>query len=212
MQNYSGNNWNEGQLNQGRSVAVSVSNAFIQRVFFIMTAGLAIAGLTAYGVSQDEALLTFLFSGFTKWIVLLAPLGVILLMSSMYERLTFTTATLLFGLFSVLEGLTLSVIFLVYTASSISTVFFIAAGMFAGTAIYGATTKQDLSKIRSLLMMALIGIIIASVVNMFLGLSLLSMLISIVGVIVFVGLTAYDMQKITQLAAANDESDQAKRI
>ena len=144
---------------------------------------------------------------------LLGELGLVYFISSRIMNLSLTTATLLFIVYSILNGVTMSFIFLVYTTSSIANVFFITAGTFGAMSLIGYTTKRDLSKMGQLLMMALVGLIIASFANILMKSDTLSLIISYVGVVVFVGLTAWDTQKIKRmLAQADDISEDAQKI
>ena len=145
-------------------------------------------------------------SGFA-WVVMLAPLGVVLYMSFGIAKMSASKAQTVFWIFAALMGLSLSSIFAVYTETSITRVFFITAGTFGAMSIYGYTTKRDLTKLGSFLMMGLIGIIIASLVNIFLKSSMMYFVISILGVLIFVGLTAYDTQKIKNMYAASDTGE-----
>ena len=149
---------------------------------------------------------TLFFSGF-KWIVMLAPLGVVFYMSFGINKMSASKAQITFWIFAALMGLSLSSIFLLYTGTSITRVFLITSATFGAMSIYGYTTKRDLTKFGSFLMMGLIGIIIASLVNIFLKSSMMYFVISILGVLIFVGLTAYDTQKIKNMYAASDTGE-----
>ena len=152
-------------------------------------------------------------SEYLFWGCLLGELGLVYFISSRIMNLSLTTATLLFIAYSILNGVTMSFIFLVYTTSSIANVFFITAGTFGAMSLIGYTTKRDLSKMGQLLMMALVGLIIASFANILMKNDTLSLIISYVGVVVFVGLTAWDTQKIKRmLAQADDISEDAQKI
>ena len=152
-------------------------------------------------------------SEYLFWGCLLGELGLVYFISSRIMNLSLTTATLLFIVYSILNGVTMSFIFLVYTTSSIANVFFITAGTFGAMSLIGYTTKRDLSKMGQLLMMALVGLIIASFANILMKNDTLSLIISYVGVVVFVGLTAWDTQKIKRmLAQADDISEDAQKI
>ena len=167
------------------------------RIYNYMASGLALTGIVAYVFAQ---------SGFYAqvaatpliWLIMLAPLGFVMAISFGLQRMQASTAQLLFWLFAGVMGLSLASIFLVFTGASIARVFFITAGTFAAMSLYGYTTKRDLSQFGSFLMMGLIGIIIASLVNMFIASSALHFAISVIGVVVFVGLTAWDTQSIKQ--------------
>lgn len=174
---------------------------FISRVYAWMTGALALTGITAYIVVNSPFLLEMIFS--TKFVFLfliIAELGVVWYLSSAIKTMSLGTARLVFLLYSLMNGLTLSVIFLVYTADSISNTFFITAGTFGAMSFYGYTTKKDLTSIGSIAFMGLIGVIIASIVNMFLHSDMLQWIVTMVGVLVFVGLTAYDTQKIKNMS------------
>ena len=149
---------------------------------------------------------TIFLSGY-KWIIMLAPLGVVFYMSARINKMSVSSAQTTFWIFASLMGLSLSSIFLFYTGASITRVFFITSITFGSMSLYGYTTKRDLTKLGSFLMMGLIGIIIASVVNMFMRSSMMDFVISILGVLIVVGLTAYDTQKIKNMYQASDTSE-----
>ena len=138
------------------------------------------------------------------WILLIAEIGLVIFLSARIHRISFTTATLLFIAYSILNGVTMAFIFLIYTMTSIATTFFVTAGTFGVMALYGYVTKKDLSRIGNICIMALIGLIIATVVNIFLKNTMMDLIISGIGILLFVGLTAYDSQKIKQLLTADD--------
>ena len=179
-------------LAQARQDASSI---FLAKVFNWMALGLGLTGIIAYVTAYSGLAHQLLASGML-FILLIAELGLVFYLSARIEKIQAGTATGLFVGYSALNGLTLSMIFLQYTGSSIAGTFFITAGMFGAMAIYGFVTKRDLSGMGSFLFMGLIGIIIASIVNIFLKSSSLYWTISLIGVLVFVGLTAYDVQKI----------------
>ncbi len=156
-------------------------------------------GLTSLGNS--------LYNSGLAWIVMLAPLGVVFYMSFGIAKMSASKAQTVFWIFASLMGLSLSSIFIAYTGTSITRVFFITAGTFGSMSIYGYTTKRDLTKLGSFLMMGLIGIIIASLVNIFMKSSMMYFVISILGVLIFVGLTAYDTQKIKNMYLASDSGE-----
>ena len=159
----------------------------------------AISGFTSFGNA-------LFFSGL-KWIVMLAPLGIVFYMSFGINKMSAVKAQTVFWIFAALMGLSLSWILLVYTGVSVARVFFITSATFGAMSIYGYTTKRDLTKLGSFLIMGLIGIIIASLVNIFLKSSMMYFVISILGVLIFVGLTAYDTQKIKNMYAASDTGE-----
>ena len=169
------------------------------RVYNYMLLGLVVTGGIAYYTSTNIALLQLLFATPLKWVVMLAPLGFVMVLSFGIARLSAGTAQFLFWLFCGVMGLSLATIFLVFTGVSIVRVFFITSAMFAAMSLWGYTTQRDLSSMGSFLIMGLVGIIIASIVNLFLGSSALHFAISVIGVLVFTGLTAYDTQRIKEL-------------
>lgn len=176
-------------------------NSFVRSVYNWMFVGLAVTGFIAYYVSTNEGMMSFIYGHrMVFWGILLAELALVFAISGMVNRMSAGTATGLFVLYSALNGLTLSVIFLLYTRSSIVSTFFICAGTFLACSIYGWTTKRDLTSLGGFLMMGLFGIIIASIVNIFLRSGAVSVIVSYIGVFVFVGLTAYDTQKLKNMA------------
>ena len=184
----------------------------VTRAFVWMTLGLAITGLTALFVA-DSNLIEVIFSSGSFWMLVIAELAVVWFLSSRIMKLSMPVATAAFAVYSLLNGVTLSPIFLVYTGESITSTFFITAATFGTMAVFGYTTKRDLSSWGSYLMMALIGLIIASVVNIFLGSSLLMWAVSYLGVLLFVGLTAYDTQQIKAMIAASiGDEEQTKKV
>lgn len=183
-------------------------SALMQKVYTWMTLALVITGVTAYGVANSPSILTMLYSNqIVFWGIIIAELALVFIISGMINRISLVTATLLFVLYSVLNGAVLSSIFLIYTMSSIGQVFFITAGTFGVMAFIGYTTKIDLSSMGKILYMALIGIIIATVVNIFVGSNGLQTIVSYAGVLIFVGLTAYDTQKIKQMMYDQEYND-----
>ena len=188
--------------------------ALMRKVYVWMTLALIITGVTAYGVAHSEVLMQSVYeSRGVFWALLLAELGLVYGISRFIDRLSLTTATLLFILYSALNGATLSVIFLAYSADVIAKVFFITAGTFGVMAAFGYFTKTDLTGLGKLLIMALVGLIIASLVNLLLlKSSSFDLILSYIGVLVFVGLTAYDSQKIKRmLAQAEDMGEGAQK-
>jgi hypothetical protein len=200
-----------------REQELEMSAAFpvlMRKVYVWMTLALVITGFTAFYVAHSEALLTAIVTNqILFWGLIIAELGLVIGLSAAINKLSLTVATLLFVLYSVINGATMSFIFLVYTASSITNVFFITAGTFAAMALFGYFTKADLSSLGKILMMALIGIIIATIVNIFTKSTGLAMILNYLGVLVFVGLTAYDSQKIKQmLMHAPDAGEAAQKV
>lgn len=188
--------------------------ALMRKVYLWMTMALVITGFTAYGVATSPAILSaILMNKMLFFGLIIGEFALVIGLSAAINRLSLSVATLMFVLYSVINGATLSVIFLAYTLSSIANVFFITAGTFAVMAFIGYTTKKDLSGMGKMLMMALIGLIIATVVNLFLRSTGLQLIVSYIGVLVFVGLTAYDTQKIKQmLMMAEDTGETAQKI
>lgn len=186
---------NQITLTQARQEA---STIFLAKVFNWMAVGLGLTGIVAW-FTASSGLAMQLVASPVFMILLVAELGLVFFLSARIDKIQAGTATGLFIGYAVLNGLTLSMIFLAYTQSSIAATFFITAGMFGAMAVYGLVTKRDLSGFGSFLFMGVIGIIIASVVNIFLQSSSLYWAISLIGVFVFVGLTAYDVQKIKNI-------------
>ena len=198
---------NRINLTQAGYEAGTMARTFIANVFAYMGAALALTALIAYYFGMSESLVSHLINFETGrpttlgWGVTFAPIGFVLIMSFGFNRLSAGALLGLFVVYSMVMGLSLSFIFLMYTAASIYTTFGITAGMFGFMAVLGYTTKTDLTKFGSILMMALVGIIIASIINIFLGNSTLDLIISILGVLVFTGLTAYDVQKLKNIGS-----------
>lgn len=188
--------------------------ALMRKVYVWMTLALAITGFTAYAVAATPNLQQIvLLNSWVMWGLIIAEFALVMGISWGINKLSLTTATLLFVLYSVINGATLSVIFVAYSIGTISKVFFITAGTFAVMAFIGYVTKTDLTKLGKILFMALIGIIIATVVNIFVKSSGLDLILSYLGVLVFVGLTAYDTQKIKQMLwQTGDMSEGSQKI
>lgn len=172
-------------------------NAFMRGVYQWMTLGLALTAGVAFFTASSPALLNAIFGNqIMAWIVILAPLGFVIALSAGINRMSAGTATGLFLGYSALMGLSLSTVLIVYTGQSVFMAFATAAGMFGAMSVYGTVTKKDLTGMGSFLFMGLVGIVIASVVNMFVGSGQLDWVISVLGVVIFTGLTAYDTQKL----------------
>ena len=188
--------------------------ALMRKVYVWMTLALVITGFTAFGIAENPGLVyTIVTNRLLFWGLIIGEFALVMAIYGAIGRLSATAATLLFVLYSIVNGATLSVIFLAYTMTSIASVFFITAGAFAVMAFVGYTTKTDLTSFGKMLMMGLIGIILATVVNIFIGSSMLNMIVSYVGVVVFVGLTAYDSQKIKNLLYQVDNmSEEAQKL
>ena len=187
------------------NVSKTAQSTLMRSVYTWMTLALAITGLTAMYMAKSLTVINMMMqNSMLFWGVLIAEVVLVMYMSARINKISFTTATLLFIAYSILNGVTLSILFLVYTASSIATTFFVTAGTFGAMALFGYVTKKDLTRIGSLCIMGVIGLIIASVVNMFLHNTMMDIIISYVGVLLFVGLTAYDAQKIKHLLSGDD--------
>ena len=191
--------------------------AYMLKVYNYMTTGLLLTGLVSYffgkaSIVSNEvgqivgvtAIGNMLFNSPLQWVVMLAPLGFVFYLSARIHKMSLSSAQITFWVFSIIMGLSLASIFIVYTQASIARVFFISSGTFAAMSLYGYTTKKDLTKLGGFLFMGLIGIIIASLVNLFIQSSAIHFAISIIGVLVFVGLTAYDTQRIKEMYYAGD--------
>ena len=190
-----------------------ISQRFIAAVYGWMVAALAISGIAAFAVFNSETLLYFIFgSRFTFLGLIIAELALVFILSAGIRRMSFPVAAASFVIYSIVNGLTLSSVLFVYTGTSIVRIFVITALMFGAMSVYGATTKSSLQSAGKYLMMALIGLIIASLVNLFMRSSSLDWLISFVTVGVFTGLTAYDSQKITTAARYAQDNDDFKKI
>ncbi len=183
-----------------------IVNEFIRSVYNWMAIGLGLTGFIAYYVSNNDSLLKLIYGNQLIFFgIIIAELVIVFTISARVNKLQASTATALFVLYAALNGVTLSFIFLVYTSSSVTSTFFICAATFVACSIYGMTTQRDLTSLGGFMAMGLIGIIIASVVNMFVRSSGMSMIISYIGVFVFVGLTAYDTQKLKTMALSQPD-------
>ena len=190
--------------------------AYMLKVYNYMTTGLVLTGFIAYffgkasvaAFTPNGVILTSLgqalFNSGLSWIIMLAPLGFVFYLSARINKMSISSAQITFWLFASIMGLSLASVFVQFTGTSIARVFFITAGTFAAMSLYGYTTKRDLTKLGGFLFMGLIGIIIASIVNIFVQSGPMAFIISIIGVLVFVGLTAYDTQTIKNMYYAGD--------
>ena len=179
----------------------STVSSTMKRVYMKMTLGLLVTALTAFWAAGSASYLTFLMGhAWLMWVLVFAELGLVIAISGAINKLSSGVASLLFYLFAVVNGLMLCTIFLEYSPAAIAKTFFITAGTFGAMSVYGYFTTNDLSKFGTYLFMALIGLIIASVVNIFARSTGLEWIISIAGVLIFIGLTAWDTQKIKQMA------------
>jgi FtsH-binding integral membrane protein len=187
---------------QGRVASADIDvglRRYMLSVFNYMGLGLAITGIVAMFVASTPALYGPIFGTPLKWVVMLAPLGFVFFLGARLPSMSVSAAQITFWLFAGVMGLSMASIFLVFTGESIARVFFITAATFGATAMYGYTTKRDLSQFGSFLFMGLIGIVIASLVNIFIGSSAIQFAVSVIGVLVFTGLTAYDAQRIKEM-------------
>jgi FtsH-binding integral membrane protein len=176
-------------------------NSFVRSVYNWMAIGLGLTGVVAYGVANSPGVTEVIFgSRLIFFGLIIAQLAMVFMISARIQRMQASTATMLFIVYSALNGATLSSVFLAYTQSSITSTFFICAATFTACSVYGWTTRRDLTTMGGFLTMGLIGIVIASVVNMFFQSGAVSTIVSYVGVLVFVGLTAYDTQEIKNMA------------
>jgi FtsH-binding integral membrane protein len=208
-------NWNFNVQKQPGLAAEPVTRTFFASVFMWMGVALGISAITAYVFGTDMSYMQYLRNTDTGglsglgYVVMFAPLGLVLLMSFGINKLSSTALIAVFLVYSVLMGMSLSFIFMLYTQASIYGVFFASAAMFGVMALLGYTTKTDLTKFGSIMIMALIGIVIAGLINMFLRSSGLSYIISFISVIVFTGLTAYDVQKIKEIGGQVEHGTEA---
>ena len=177
---------------------------FMISVYNYMASGLALTGIVAYGAAETGLYASLIDTPMLFWGVMLAPLALVLLLSFRIEKMSLGAAKTAFWAYAALVGLSLSGIFFVYTGTSIARTFFITAATFLAMSLFGYTTRADLARTGSFLLMGLVGIIIASIVNVFLASSIVQLAISVVGVIVFVGLTAYDTQRIREIYLNSD--------
>ena len=199
--------WSRPGYGSGVSVGIDVGlRQYMLRVYNFMAAALGLTGLVAYAAVA---------SGFYQqiagtpliWLVMLAPIGVVLLLSFRVDRMSVGAAQAAFWGYAALMGLSLAAVFLLYTGVSVARVFFVAAATFAASSLYGYTTRSDLSQFGSFLLMGLIGVVLASLVNIFLASSALQFAISVIGVLVFTGLTAWDTQRIKEIYVESDPGD-----
>jgi len=211
-------NLTNNQINYaGREETIPVAKTFLSGVFMWMGLALSITALVSWLFASNQSLMSILFDPQTGsmnmmgWIVMLAPLGLVLWMSMGFQKLSASTLVLIFVVYSALMGASLSFIFLIYTLPSIAKTFVITAAMFGFMGVLGYTTKTDLTKFGSIMMMGLVGLIIASVINMFMHSDTMEYIISFIGVLVFTGLTAYDVQKLKRIGASMEMNTEAAR-
>jgi len=186
--------------------------AHMNKVYGLMSVGMLLTAAVAWGVGTNETLLTAIFATPLKWVVMFAPLAMVFAFGALINRMSVAAAQLFFYAYASLMGLSLSFIFAVYTGTSIATTFLVTAIAFAGLSLYGYTTKRDLSGMGTFLMMGLIGLVVASIVNIFLASSALAFAVSVIGVLIFAGLTAYDTQRIKDVYSANYDSDSLGKL
>lgn len=202
MKEYFSDTWTESRKNE--FVATGASNVFLRQVYMVMSIGLGLTALTAWFVAGKMMVGEWLW--LQSWMVPIAfaPLIFVLVLQFGLDRMSASTASVVFGVFAVVMGLGLAPIVLIYTGASIAKTFLITSGTFLTMTVIGLTTNIDLSKFRSIMIMGLVGLIIASVVNIFLNSGPMDFIISIVGVVLFCGLTAYDTQRLLQIGAQAD--------
>jgi uncharacterized protein len=179
---------------------------FLLSVYNYMGSGLAFSGLIAYVAAESGFYASLVQAPLLFWVVMLSPLALVLLLRFRVERMSLGAAQAAFWAYAALVGLSLAGLFLIYTGASIARTFFVTAATFLAMSLYGYTTRTDLSRVGSFLLMGLIGIVIAGLVNMFVASSALQLAISVIGVIVFVGLTAYDTQRIKEIYLESDST------
>ncbi len=177
---------------------------YMLHVYNYMASGLLLTGIVAYLVSTSPTLLNAIFGTPLQWVVMLAPLGLVFFMSARIHKMSTAAAQATYWVYAALVGVMISYIFIAYTQETIFRAFFYAAGAFGAMSLFGYTTKKDLSGLGSFLFIGLIGIIIASVVNLFIGSTMIQWVVSVIGVLVFAGLTAYDTQKIKEMYYVGD--------
>jgi FtsH-binding integral membrane protein len=185
---------------------------YMLSIYNYMAGGLGVTGLVAFFISTQPQIMRAIFGTPLQWVVMLAPLGIVLFMSFGQRRISASTAQMLFWAFAGLMGLSMASIFLVYTGSSIARIFFITAATFGSVSLYGYTTKKDLSGFGSFLIMGVIGILIASLVNIFIGSTALQFALSVLTVLVFTGLTAYDTQMLKEMYAEGYDRESLSKL
>lgn len=199
-------------IRQQEMTNASTFKVLMRKVYLWMTLALMITGITAAGVANSPNILALIYSSqVVMWGIIIAEFGLVIYISARLEKLSLSTATTLFALYSILNGVMLSSIFLLYSTAIISKVFFITAGTFGVTALYGYATKKDLSSLGNILFMALIGLVIATIVNVFMKSAMFDLILSYIGVIIFVGLTAWDSQKIKHMMMVQQDADESSQ-
>ncbi len=203
-------------MTQSRSAAAAADidvglRQYMLKVYNYMSVGLVVTGLIALLVAEHAQVFNAVTYSPLRWVVIFAPIGFAMLFGFRIQQMRAITAEILYWAFAAIMGLSLSYIFVLYSHASVARVFFITAGTFAGMSLYGYTTKRDLTSIGSFLIMGLFGIILAMIVNFFLHSAALYFTISIIGVVIFVGLTAWDTQKIKEMYSAGDAAEVATK-
>lgn len=198
------------RASQGAASAEGIDQglrSYLSQVYMFMAFGLLLTGVTAYTVANIPEMMQLIFGTGLKWFFIFAPLGLVFFLSFRINSIKYATAQAIFWLYSAMVGISLASIFLMYTGTSIARVFFISSTMFGTMSLYGYTTRRDLSGMGSFMFMGLIGIIVASVINMFMQSSAMQFIISLIAVIVFTGLTAYDTQVIKSMYYEGDGAE-----
>ena len=206
---------NNGYMNSATAENELALSSFVakvmQQVYVRMFLGLVVTAVASWLMVQSEgAMMWFMNNSWAFWVLMIAEIGLVIYLSARINKMNPTTAAALFFVYAALNGVVLSPIFIVYTGASIAKTFFITAGVFGAMSVYGWVTKKDLSKMGSILIMCLLGLIVVSVVNIFLHSTQLDWIISFAGVAIFIGLTAWDTQAIKQMAAQSDYSNVSK--
>ncbi len=211
------NNWmgaRSQQMSHDQAYAAGIDEglrSYMLKVYNYMCIGLGLTGAVAFATSTSPVMLQTIYGSGLQWIVMLAPIGLVFFLAARVHALRASTAQALFWVYAGLMGLSLAYVFVAYTGESVARVFFITAGAFAGLSLFGYTTKRNLSGMGSFLIMGVIGLLIAMVVNIFLESSALQFGISVLGVLIFAGLTAYDTQKIKSIYVESDGSAVAEK-
>jgi FtsH-binding integral membrane protein len=210
-----GPNFRAQQMSHDQAYAAGIDEglrAYMLKVYNYMCIGLGLTGAVAFATSTSPAMMQAIYGTPLQWVVMLAPIGLVFFLAAKVHSMQASTAQILFWVYAGLMGLSLAYIFAVYTGESVARVFFITAGAFAGLSLYGYTTKRSLSGMGSFLIMGVIGLIVASIVNIFLVSEAMHWAISFLGVLIFAGLTAYDTQAIkNEYWEGDDAETQAKK-
>lgn len=197
---------------QAHAAGIDVGlRAYMLKVYNYMCIGLALTGAVAFATSTSPEMMRAIYGTPLQWVVMLAPIGMVFFLAARVHAMKASTAQMVFWIYAAMMGLSLSYIFIAYTGQSVTRVFFVTAGAFAGLSLYGYTTKKDLSGMGTFLIMGVIGILIASVVNIFLQSTGLQFAVSVLGVLIFAGLTAYDTQRIKSIYYEGDGTEVAEK-